>query len=660
MHIVIADRGWIIEQMASKLASELPYVDYDITENPAAYVQYYMTYAKFRQRCSTVEMGLFTHVEDFVPAATDRFFKIASQLDICICMSKKYANSLKKHTQSQIKIIPPGIDLNQYSANIRVGVVGRTYWTGRKGEEVVAKLISCPNVDWYFTGNGWPHPSISLTDEQMPNFYRQMDYILVPAYYEGGPMCVPEALAAGTKVIAPDVGWCKDFPCIFYEVGNWQQLSGILSSLATERLELRESVSDYSWDNFVEKHDRLFRQIFSEAEIIIGDSVYKAPPAKFTLSNSPLGKSHSPVVGLLMHGEKKSGGGPSTRIPKLVEKLRERNFEAFTLGVDNIAAIRDIQVLHIFNSWPPNRVKELVLNFKQNKPETKIILSPIYLDLAHHWLWNDWLRNYVVNNYYLELDQYKECFNTLAKFEVSQTRWLHQPQRHYLDNLQWCMSNVDYLICLSQCEKERLRRDFSNLPPIEIIPNVTVNNSEIEQQILDESYQIEGEFILVIGRIEARKNQLSLALALHGSNIKLVTIGKSHDEEYESVIASILGDNYHPLGRIDEKAVINKLCRQARAVCFMSWTEGMSLALIETVISGANRIITTSRNGEQEYLGDFVEYVNPWDIDSIKTLIDSKADTTNALQVDEKIIKNLTDWDAHTENTAQLYQKVIQ
>ena len=80
---------------------------------------------------------------------------------------------------------------------IKIGVVGRTYHTGRKGEDLVQKLMDEPGIEWHFTGSGWPAPAEMYPAEMMPDFYNSVDYILIPSYYEGGPMSILEALACG-------------------------------------------------------------------------------------------------------------------------------------------------------------------------------------------------------------------------------------------------------------------------------------------------------------------------------------------------------------------------------------------------------------------------------------------------------------------------------
>ena len=126
-------------------------------------------------------------------------------------------------------------------------------------------MLDTPGIEWHFTGSGWPRPSRALDDAEMPAFYREMDYILVPSLYEGGPMCVIEALACGTRVIAPPIGWVPDFPHIEFRTGDAADLRRVLGEAVGEKLALRKSVEDVTWDNFAAAHHHLFHALYRKA-----------------------------------------------------------------------------------------------------------------------------------------------------------------------------------------------------------------------------------------------------------------------------------------------------------------------------------------------------------------------------------------------------------
>ena len=262
VHIKSSDPGWILERMTQALAQRLSYVTASNAANPRAAIQYYLNYTEYAARVSPIELASFTHVDEAQPDLKQRYFEVARNVDVAVCMADRYAAELRATGVGEVHVIRPGVDLERFTARVKIGVVGRTYACGRKGEALIAEVLDTPGIEWHFTGSGWPRPSRALADADMPAFYREMDYILVPSLYEGGPMCVIEALACGTKVIAPPIGWVTDFPHIEFRTGDAADLRRVLNGVVGEKLALRKSVEDVTWDNFAAAHHRLFHALY--------------------------------------------------------------------------------------------------------------------------------------------------------------------------------------------------------------------------------------------------------------------------------------------------------------------------------------------------------------------------------------------------------------
>ena len=245
-HITIADRGWILEKLASEIAVRSNLVSVSTVPDPSADLQYYINYSCRRRRVGPVEIAFFTHSERD-EAARKRYFDIAADVEHSVCMSKRYADELGEAGIKDVTTITPGVDLDAFVPKVRIGVIGRTYHTGRKGESLVADVMDIPGIEWRFTGQGWPGKSTFVDGAKMPDFYNDLDYVLIPALYEGGPMSVLEGLACGVPIIASDVGWVDEYPHIPFENGNSQSLRAVLTRLVDERLKLRTSVEYRTW-----------------------------------------------------------------------------------------------------------------------------------------------------------------------------------------------------------------------------------------------------------------------------------------------------------------------------------------------------------------------------------------------------------------------------
>src|SRR5690606_39147913 len=174
--------------------------------------------------------------------------------DYHVGMSEQTVQLLRRYGAKDPVLIKPGTD---YRKEVVFGVVGRTYNTGRKNERLVSRMKDAgfKVIAW---GEGWPCEIVSNDPAKLPEFYKSIDYLVVTSTNEGGPMPVLEALALGTPVIAPDVGWCWEYPVIRYEKGNWESLRSVLRGLSAPQ----------TWEEWRTAHRELFLKIALERGLI--------------------------------------------------------------------------------------------------------------------------------------------------------------------------------------------------------------------------------------------------------------------------------------------------------------------------------------------------------------------------------------------------------
>ncbi len=260
----MSDAGWVVEQLVSQLVAGLSYIDSGLEDRKNYAVAYHFPYMTFVDYLAPHTLCFFTHEErDEVRKAM--FWRSAEAAEVCICQSPRYSRLLETKYPQKVVIISPGIDLERYRPEVKIGVVGRTYDSGRKGETLISKLMDLPGIKWHFTGSGWPQQSVALSSDEMPRFYNEMDYILISSLYEGGPMCALEALACGVEVIAPDVGWMSELPHIPFTLGDASSLRNVLEHVVNKRTSLRQSVLDRTIDRWIEGHDTVFQRYLKDS-----------------------------------------------------------------------------------------------------------------------------------------------------------------------------------------------------------------------------------------------------------------------------------------------------------------------------------------------------------------------------------------------------------
>jgi glycosyltransferase involved in cell wall biosynthesis len=266
VRVVTEKPGWIMHRKARELERALPNLRIN-QEWPEADIHYYINYGYFRGRPpSGVVVGNFTHYD---PAALgDRFFSVAREVDHCVAVSESTAEVLVQGgvPRSKIDVILVGAD-SSFRPKLRVGIVGRVYKEGRKGEHIVAALASDPlvmrEIELVSTSEEWGVRAESFDDPA--SFYRSLDYLLVPSLIEGGPVPFMEALACGTLSIAPPIGVIAQFPHIEYPTGNVAALRHLLLRLASEHLLQKEpivkTIRGHDWDAWAREHKLLFERL---------------------------------------------------------------------------------------------------------------------------------------------------------------------------------------------------------------------------------------------------------------------------------------------------------------------------------------------------------------------------------------------------------------
>lgn len=646
-HIVTSDRGWILEKMASEL-SALGYLSYDLVPDPRAKVQYYITYSCRRSRVSPVEMAYFTHLEE-AEAPRKKFFDVSSDVEYSICMAEMYADVLRGAGHSDVRLIPPGVDLSKFRPSVKIGVVGRTYVTGRKGEGLIRQVIDLPGIEWFFTGEGWPGAALNLSDDALPGFYRDMDYILVPALYEGGPMSIIEALASGTPVIAPDVGWAPELPRISYQRGDAADLRRVLSALVDERLKLRGAVLDRTWDRFVEGHDILFSEIAREQGWARPQARIKAKPSVKPRVASAL---------LLTHGrEREAKGGPSTRVPALAERLPRFGYEA-ALGHFPDADLTANDIVHVFNVASPQVSLPVMEAAKASGRH--VAFSPIFLDNRCRLLWQvDLPAVFAADG--MDVSARLRAIDDAAEL-IRATPFSHafELTPGYNAMIGHMLDQADRCIFLSEYERQALASATGRAVSGDVILNPVDADlfARANPQLFADAYGVK-DYVLCVGRIEPRKNQLMLAYALRDVDVPIVFAGEALDfPDYERLVREIVGDRGHFVGRIpSQSAMLASAYAGAKCFALPSWAEGGPLSALEAGAAGTP-LVLSSFSGEHEYFGEFAEYCRPSSEESIKNAILRAISSPRRSVERQDFVARTLNIDIHVEETARFYDKL--
>lgn len=289
------------------------------------------------------------------------------------------------------------------------------------------------------------------------------------------------------------------------------------------------------------------------------------------------------------------------------------------------ASIKDFDIVHLFNT---TRVKETYKYFMNAKKQQKpVAVSTIYWDFS-------------------EYSKIPDSPGSLYK------NWLgYQAMRRSV------FQGADILLPNSRLEADLIRRQHGNTAPYHVVPNGV--DPIFARGRPDDFYRQHGlkDFILCVGRINPRKNQLALARALKGSGLPLILAGPQNDveylrkchREYPGLIA-LSHLEHHELPGLYAAAKVHVL---------PSWFETPGLASLEAGLSGCG-IVTTDRGSALEYFGNLACYCNPGSAASIRSAV-TKArsipdQTRDALK--KHIVKNFL-WENAALETLSAYEKIL-
>ncbi len=160
---------------------------------------------------------------------------------------------------------------------IRLGISGRPYQGGRKGEDIIVKLSKDldPEIfEFVFENEKWGevldkipdrnYAFVKTTDiSKQDYFWTYIDYWLSPSYAEGGPMDALNAAKCGIPIISRDIGFFRelrtdgDITFTVYE----DLLYELKENVEKPRLQKIKKMERHTWDNFRKWHIDLFKEI---------------------------------------------------------------------------------------------------------------------------------------------------------------------------------------------------------------------------------------------------------------------------------------------------------------------------------------------------------------------------------------------------------------
>jgi glycosyltransferase involved in cell wall biosynthesis len=294
-------------------------------------------------------------------------------------------------------------------------------------------------------------------------------------------------------------------------------------------------------------------------------------------------------IGLVMHqAEAQSRGGPSVRVPRTVAALRALGVDACVMhgGTPRLLA-------HVFNIWPFVQAYEAVRTMKRQG--VRVAFSPILL------LPGDGVHAVLGPPPTSGLPDY-------ANLLVRKT-----------------LAEADMIIALSAAEAALVQELAGGGTRCEVVPN-PVDAAPLQQAdprlflrhaTARWTVDLSRGFVLAVGRIEPRKNQLRLIAAL-ADGPPLVIIGHDGDPDYAAACRGIAGPRVCFVERLDSASgLLASAYAACRLLAHVALGEGATMVALEGAAAGAP-LLLSEHPAHRGYFGPFARYVPALDVDAIR------------------------------------------
>ena len=167
-------------------------------------------------------------------------------------------------------------------------------------------------------------------------------------------------------------------------------------------------------------------------------------------------------------------------------------------------------------------------------------------------------------------------------------------------------------------------------------------------------------WLVCVGRIDARKNQLNLIRAIDDSNYRMLLVGKEspgHRKYFRQVMAEVEANpNIEYMEYIDNSELY-KVYGQCAVSVLPSWFETPGLASLEAAAMGC-RVVVSPKGTTCDYFGDDAFYCDVSSPSSIRACIDEAYVAEPKKNLVKRIMAECT-WDQAAGRTLEGYQKAL-
>jgi len=179
----------------------------------------------------------------------DELIDIFKQTRRCVCQNKSLFSKLRDLIGlDRVAYIPNGVDTDLFNRKFIAGFVGAKDSNDHKGLDLAQQACDELGIELKVANEH------SYTHEEMPNFYKEIDCLIIPSKSEGCHNPTMEALAMNIPVITTIVGIALDLEGVFIVERNVESIKQALRKLSG-RIQILE---EYTWLNIAKQYRNIY------------------------------------------------------------------------------------------------------------------------------------------------------------------------------------------------------------------------------------------------------------------------------------------------------------------------------------------------------------------------------------------------------------------
>jgi glycosyltransferase involved in cell wall biosynthesis/predicted SAM-dependent methyltransferase/Tfp pilus assembly protein PilF len=326
---------------------------------------------------------------------------------------------------------------------------------------------------------------------------------------------------------------------------------------------------------------------------------------------------------------------------------------------------RGYDLVHVFNVWEPAAARRQLEHLRNTG--VPVVFSPILLGLEETL----WMQHAMLPAFARQATD-EALAAELARLERTPAAvreafgrsvsafWQEWPAR-----VRELTALADHLVVLSEGELERLQRLGALIPSFSLVHNGVEPGwaDGVDADLFARRFGVR-DYVLSVGRLEPRKNQLLLARALRDTGIDLVLVGDTPKPDYAELVRRHGGPRTHLIGRLDHgDPLLRSAFAGARVFALPSWAEGAPLAALEAAALGIP-LVLSNRSGEREYFGPLAAYCDPGSVDDIRDKVQAAFEGAaqaagHRAALRQWVMRSLT-WDHAALETARAYAAALE